>query len=310
MWGDARPFEERICDSVEVELSGKTPTFIAVDSWWSGSFSETLHDINKIQTSLGPSVTPLVKWDVGISLTTKGIVSGQYDEYIKQYALDVKRYGKPLFITLFCSGFNGNWDQGCSPKANPDLTSEDFVNSWHLVVDIFRQEDVTNVAWIWEPAVQPIGDNWGWDRWQAYYPGDDYVDWVGALQAGWGKSNWLDPVYQFGIDHHKPLLVDFAIRHDHANLTHRQWINWLAAMFDYFEGHPQIKAISYANLKYYPDLNPNSTERVFLYDGKVNYVPNLNDMDQRLIAGGDDIRALFADRIADSRYISVLVGGP
>jgi hypothetical protein len=310
-WGDVRSFQERICDSVKFELSGKTPTFIAVYSGLRSPFSAALEDIVEIRNSLGPSVIPVVKWQVGWGPNTKSIAAGQLDEYIAQYARDVKQYGKPLFIQLFCSGFNGNWDNGCSPKANPDLTSGDFVNAWHRFVDIFRQEGVNNVAWIWEPAVPPppsVGD-WGWDDWWAYYPGDDYVDWVGALQSGWGKPNWLDPLQEFGIVHHKPVLVEFAIRHSSSNLTHQQWINWLTAMFDYFESHPQIKAISYIN-DGFPNPNPISTDPVFLYDGKVNYIPNVNDMDQRLMAGGDDIRALFADRVADSRYVSVLAVGP
>ena len=28
VWGDTRPFAERICDSIEVELDGKTPTIV------------------------------------------------------------------------------------------------------------------------------------------------------------------------------------------------------------------------------------------------------------------------------------------
>ena len=309
MWGDVRPFEERICDSVKNELSGKIPTFMVVDNWWD-TFSSSLDDIIKIQATLGSSVTPLLKWSVGVSHTIKNIPSGQDDKYIKQYALEVKQYGKPIFITLFCRGFNGNWDQGCSPKANPDLTRADFINSWQRVIDIFRQEEVTNVAWIWEPFVPPATEDWGLDDWRAYYPGDDYVDWIGALQPGSGVPSWLNPLNQFSKDHQKPLLVEFAIRQENNNRTHQQWVNWLTTMFDYVKSHPQIKAISYINIKSHPDPITNSSDRIFLYDRKVYYVANVNDGDQRLIAGGDDIRALFADRIADSRYISTLVVAP
>ena len=45
-------------------------------------------------------------------------------------------------------------------------------------------------------------------------------------------------------------------------------------------------------------------------NGQVNYVPNVNDMDQRLLAGGDDVRALFASRIADPRYVSTITITP
>jgi hypothetical protein len=41
----------------------------------------------------------------------------------------------------------------------------------------------------------------------------------------------------------------------------------------------------------------------------VGDVPDLNDLDQRIVAGGADVRALFATRIGDPRSISKLVIG-
>lgn len=55
---------------------------------------------------------------------------------------------------------------------------------------------------------------------------------------------------------------------------------------------------------------PSPAERVYLYDGQVSYVPNVGDGDSRLLAGGEDVRALFARSIGDPRYISTLVIRP
>jgi hypothetical protein len=328
VWGDTRPFAERIRDSIQVELAGKAPTILKVQNEWQSRngavqpFSTALADINKVHAAAGPTVVPMVEWQAEISgyppggyrgVTTRDIVSGVFDGYITQYARDVKKYGKPLFVRLICGEFNGSWWQCCSPKANPKLTTTDFVSAWRRVVDIFRQEGVTNVAWIWTPvAFPPPPADWGQDpNWQAYYPGDDYVDWVGGDMNDWGLPHWLDPLYQFGIDHGKPFfLAEFAIRHQGTTLTHAQQVQWLEAMFDYIESHPQIKAISYFNYKNNPDNTLGTVAHVYLYDGQVNYVPNVNDHDQRLIAGGEDMRTLFARRIANPRYISTLVVGP
>lgn len=326
VWGDMRPFPERICDSVKSELDGKTPTIIKVGGNWKSTdgtlqpFSVALDDIKKVQTVLGPTVIPMVEWQAGDydstesnMATTKDIAAGQYDDYIAQYAQDVKQYGQPLFIRLICGEFNGNWWQFCSRKANPNLTTADFVDAWKRVVDIFRKEGVTNVAWIWTPVgFPPPPQNWGRDpNWQAYYPGDDYVDWVGADLNDWGKPNWIDPIYKFGVAHGKPFfLAEFAIRHLDAKLTHKQEISWLTAMFDYFENHPKIKVISYFNYKNNPDPDPTSADHVLLDDGQVNYLPNANDFDQRLIAGGADIQALFSSRIANPRYVSTISVSP
>jgi hypothetical protein len=319
IYGDVRPFSKRICDSVDVELAGKTPTIIKVTSGWPMPFDGGMDtpsakvEIDMIHSALGTTVIPMLEWEANTNVTTKDIASGKFDQYIIQFARDVKQYGKPVFIRLICGEFNGNWWQHCSPKANPNLTSTDFVSSWRRVVDIFRQEGATNVAWVWTPvAPTPSNIDWGWDRdWQSYYPGDEYVDWVGADLNTWGRPAWLDPVYKFSIDHEKPFfLAEFAIRHEGTTLTHKQQVLWLTAMFDYFESHPNIKAILYFNSKNKPDDNIDSPDRIFLYDGQVNYVPNVNDHDQRLIAGGEDIRELFSSRIADPRYISILTNEP
>jgi hypothetical protein len=312
VWGDSRPFAERICDSVHNELAGKTPTIIKVQVAWNRPFSEAKSEIKKIHAVLGPSVVPMLEWQ-GDSVTTKEIASGDLDTYIHQFARDVKEYRQPIFIRLICGEFNGNWWNWCSPKANPSLTVQNFVDAWRRVVDIFRQESVSNVAWIWVPvAPTPQSMDWGWDsNWQAYYPGDSYVDWVGADLNTWGYPGWLEPVYLFGLAHDKPFfLAEFAIRHEGTQLTHQQQVKWLGDMFNFFESHPRIKAILYFNYRNRPDPDPDSPDHVYLYDDQVSYVPDVNDHDQRLIAGGDDIRKLFSTRISSPRYISTLVTTP
>ena len=321
--GDTRPLAERICDSIEVELGGKTPTIMTVWIQWKSPtglqpFSAVLPDIKKIQEVLGTTVVPNLAWQPGNNnqddVTTKDIASGKYDDYIRQYAQDVKSYGAPLFIRLICGEFNGNWWKWCSPKANPDLTIKDFVDSWRRVVDIFREEGVTNVAWVWTPADFPPSEPGGWGRdpnWQAYYPGDEYVDWVGSDTYDYAKVGWFEPIYQFGVEHNKPFfLAEFGMRWQGTNLTTNQHINWLNDMFDYFESHPKIKAILYFNynISAYDAIDP--SKFVFLYDGQVNYLKNVNDGDIRLIAGGPEIRTLFANRIANPRYVSTIVIEP
>lgn len=58
-----------------------------------------------------------------------------------------------------------------------------------------------------------------------------------------------------------------------------------------------------------PDRSQDSAQHVWLCNRQVNDVPDVNDLDQRLLAGGADIRASFATRIADPSYISTLVIG-
>jgi len=331
-WGDTRPFSARICDATTVELAGKTPTTLYVWNAWQlpdgtpQPFGTVLPDIERIHAALGPGVIPVLEWAANsstdpsttpyVGMTTKDIASGSLDDYIRQYAHDVKRYGQPLFIRLICAEFNGTWNPWCSPKANDNLTTADFVNAWRRVVDIFREQGVTNVAWLWNldtPQPPGSGYDWGWDpNWQAYYPGDAYVDWVGADVYPIAQPEWLDPVYSFATAHKKPLFIgEFGIHLSGTGWSDDDYAAWLNAVFAYFTSHHAIKGISYFNYKASPDPNWYDTStHTYLYGGQVNYMPNVNNEDSRLIAGGLEIRDLYADQISNPRFVSTLVTGP
>jgi beta-mannanase len=269
-----------------------------------------------------PQIVPYINWNAYTGLdpdnpqykgiTTKDVAAGKLDDYIRQYARDAKVYGQPLFISPICKEFNGNWWYNCSPKANPALTEADFVNAWRRVVDIFRQEGVTNVAWVWVPnSITKAPPSWEADNAAAYYPGDDYVDWMGVDHYDYGPPSLMDALYDFAVEHDKPVFVsEWGVRSP-AGLTPAQDQQWLNNMFDYFESHPKIKAIDYFN---YNNADPTQetpahmANHVWLYNGQVNYHPNIGNWDSRLLAeSGADFRHTYARRIANPRYVSDLV---
>jgi hypothetical protein len=105
----------------------------------------------------------------------RAIASGEHDNYIRAYAHQVRDWGRLLYIRLMHE-MNGNWyPWGASVNSN---TPPQFRSAWMHVVDIFRQEQVSNVRWVWCPNVgRPV-----WAAQHAmgsYYPGHDHVDWVG-----------------------------------------------------------------------------------------------------------------------------------
>jgi hypothetical protein len=326
VWGDARPFSERIRDSIQYELAGKTPTFLTVWAPWqypdqkpTVPFGDQgVRDfVAKVKGVTGAHAVLYLDWTLtgttakNGGITTEDIASGALDEYIRQYACDVKAFGDPVLVRLFGGEFNGSWWYGQSPRANPSLTASDFVSAWRRVVDIFRQVGAGNVSWAWIPNVfPPTPVRWVDPNIDAYYPGDDYVDWLGADIYDVGPPSWLDPVYAFAVSHTKPFfLAEWGVRHDGSGLTPAQEQAWLGAMFDYFEGHPDIKAINYFNYNSRSDngIPWEASRAVYLYGAQVNYLANVNDDDFRLLAeSGADFRGTYSRRIADSRYVSAI----
>jgi hypothetical protein len=325
-WGDTRPFSERIADSIQHELAGKTPTFLTVWTPWQHPdepgkplvpFSAALPDIAKVRNVVGDQGLIHLEWTLSLSsqgnggLTVKDIENGTADSYIRAYARDVRNFGKPVLITPFVAEFNGTWWWAVSPGANPGLTTDDFVQAWRRVVDIFRAVGANNVSWAWvvnsypQPTDEPVS---------AYWPGDDYVDWVGADIYDVSPPHWLDGPYGLAVAHHKPFFIgEFGIRHEFSILTTTQQQGWLASMFDYFASHDDVKAISYFNYCYRPgavSVKWDPARTVYLDNGQVNYQPNVNDLDSRLLAGGPDTQALFARLISSPRYVSAIATEP
>ena len=130
---------------------------------------------------------PMVTWEPwlyteGITQTAfqlGNIISGTFDSYIKDWAVDSKAWGHPYFLR-FAPEMNGDWFPW-SEQVNGN-TSGEYVLAWQHVHDIFTDEGATNVSWVWSPNIEYDGST----PLEGLYPGDDYVDWVGMDGYNWG----------------------------------------------------------------------------------------------------------------------------
>jgi hypothetical protein len=129
--------------------------------------------------------TLMVTWDPsikGADVPYSAIISGRYDSYIRAQALTAAAWNGPIYIR-FAHEMNlpgKPWSAGVDGNT-PAL----FVAAWQHVVSIFRAAGATNVKWVWSPNA----DCGGSCPFAAYFPGDDWVDYVA-----------LD-VYNFGAVH-------------------------------------------------------------------------------------------------------------
>ena len=135
---------------------------------------------------------PLMTWEsqdqIGVvassqsTYTMSNIYGGQFDSYLHRYAAGIKALGLPLIIR-FDHEMNGSWYpwseirgwDGGSVNGNH---RGDYVKMWRHVHDIFQAEGANDyVIWLWSPnRVNKIPSQ---PEPMTFYPGDDYVDWVG-----------------------------------------------------------------------------------------------------------------------------------
>jgi hypothetical protein len=101
------------------------------------------------------------------------IARGDWDSYVLSWAEGIKSLGYPVAIR-FAHEMNGNWYPWC--EAVNGNRPGDYVAAWRHVHDVFRAVGATNVAWVWSPNVEWPGSI---TALSAFYPGDNYVDWLG-----------------------------------------------------------------------------------------------------------------------------------
>ncbi len=172
---------------------------------------------------------PLVTWQPFLrqkqqtpEVIERQIAQGKYDAQIETWAQLLSAWSRPRgektrgrrFYFRPAHEMNGNWfpwsavdssridtnvgESESTDAPGPDPTAgtpEDYVEMWRRIHDIFSntEMDETNIQWMWAPNVDEIGGV----RTERYYPGDQYVDWVGLDGFNFGGtqiySDWRTP---------------------------------------------------------------------------------------------------------------------
>ncbi|WP_201008456.1 glycoside hydrolase family 26 protein [Paenibacillus glycanilyticus] len=102
---------------------------------------------------------PHIAWE-----PNEGLAKVKDDAYLRTFAEAARKADVPIFLR-FASEMNGTWT---NYSGDPDL----YIKTWRMVHDVF-EKIAPKTAMVWtvlNVPERPI---------EAYYPGDNYVDWVG-----------------------------------------------------------------------------------------------------------------------------------
>lgn len=182
-------------------------------------------------------------WMVGTWDVAEKTALGHYDEVIRQYSAWAKSVDRPIYLRI------GYEFDGPHNELNP----VEYVRAYQRVVDIMRREGVENVAYVWHSYLfEPYNGNALSD----YYPGDEYVDWVGIstfgiLFQGPDLGFYGDKVMEFARAHKKPVMIAEASPTSGINETNtRVWDTWFVNFFT-MSYRKNIKAISMINANWF-----------------------------------------------------------
>lgn len=183
--------------------SGRPPAIWSIWRDWAGSsrFFPKADFLNAI--SNGGATVPMIIWQPNDPLHLESpkyrysqIIAGNFDPYIKKFALAAKAWGGRVIIR-FAHEMNGNWFPWGMGRF--DNTPQRFIKAWKHVVGIFRGSGknsvhADNVRFLWSPSA-PCGKCTGYGQ---LYPGDKYVSYVGFTAFNWSKPQpWHSMVDKF-----------------------------------------------------------------------------------------------------------------
>ncbi len=189
-------------------LSGKAVAFVPFSNFW-GERTVPKKQLNRIAEYGAVPMLRMMPWkkyweEEGYEpkYSMKRIINGRFDKFLKRWAKRIKKFKKPVMIT-FGEEMNGDWFpwsgkfQGGKKKG-----PKRYKKAFRHIVKLFRKKKVKNATWVWQPNHDSYPEK-KWNRVNAYYPGDKYVDWVGFSLYGAQNSgqSWvgfekiMDPIY-------------------------------------------------------------------------------------------------------------------
>jgi hypothetical protein len=174
----------------------------------------------------------LLTW--GGSPDTQAIIAGRDDAMIRARAQAVKRLRRPILMEFRHEMDRPNLQWTIHGPAN-------YIAAWDHVRSIFSAVGATNVSWVWCPT----GYGFQVGRAQAFYPGNNEVDWVCAdvyaNSTGQSLGAAATPFLSWATRTGKPVIIGEFAANGHAD----GWSSWMAAAGRLAESDRQIRAMAY-----------------------------------------------------------------
>ncbi len=134
-------------------------------------------------------------------------------------------------------------------------SSSQYQEAYRTIVDFLTSKGVNNVAYVWHPYTQSTSNI------DAYYPGSDYVDWVGISdftqpdQQPAYLSNNAKAVIEYAKSRDKPVAIAESSPWNISSVNLDVMNNWFGNLFDLIEGQAvngyaapgQVRMLSYIN---------------------------------------------------------------
>jgi beta-mannanase len=232
------------------KLVGKKTSWSYISQNWKNGITYPKRNIHIIHDS---NTTPFVRlmprseeeiegFEDG-NFTMQRIIDGNFDKELKQWAKDAKTDNIPLLLD-FGVEMNGFWfpwsGKNCGAGkldgyGDPNYPDgpERFRDAYRHIIDIFKNEGANHITWFFHPDIQRLPDE-EWNSAKYYYPGDDYIDWIGLSIYGvqFNNEEWIDfseslrsqYIYVNEITDKKPIaILEFGVTDNRIDGSKSAW---------------------------------------------------------------------------------------
>jgi len=234
------------------QLSGKKIAWAYFSQNWFNGITYPKSDIHTIFNS---GTTPFVRFmprsdenqgQAETQFSMINIINGKFDTELKQWAKEAKKDNIPL-LADFAVEPNGNWfpwsgvlngggttDEYGDPNY-PD-GPEKFRDAYRHIITLFRTEEVKHITWFFHFNYASFPDT-TWNQPKYYYPGDDYIDWIGFSLYGaqthdeeWEELAFSTQLKKY-LDSYRTLstkkpvaLLEFGVTDNHPDGNKSKWL--------------------------------------------------------------------------------------
>ena len=124
--------------------------------------------------------------------TMQNILAGNFDSQLTQWAIDASNLNFPILVE-FGTEVNGNWfpwngefnGGNETSYGDPNLADgpERFRDAYRHIIDICNANGADNITWFFHVDAYSSPET-DWNIMENYYPGDNYIDWLGLSVYG------------------------------------------------------------------------------------------------------------------------------
>jgi hypothetical protein len=188
---------------------GKTAAWVYFSDNWFRGRAFPLENATWIRdTGSVPYIRLMLRSDVTQNVAEpvfnlQAIIDGEFDDDLQAWCEGARDFGTPLIVE-YGTEVNGEWfswngvyNGGGTTDGYGDPTFPDgperFRDAYRHIITICREAGAENITWVFH-----VNDgDWPREEWNAfenYYPGDEYIDWLGLSVYGaqTPTSEWWD----------------------------------------------------------------------------------------------------------------------